>query len=462
MGHFHTENQQSGTDEGVHSAKPSVTLETGRVVRELNKRPDVKLNGADSSSEPEQLGGMGTSTLPKFKGHAIENSNRFVSTTPNAHERIDQTFGTPIFVGSSGTVGPLGIGRYHEKFRVEVDSTLPASERGLSKLNEQRRDATDNSNTAPERPSGKRPQSTEPSAGDKSKREEEAEARGSKKHEKAKGAKSHFNDSDEKRLGAKSGANDRSGDESDRDDRIVDHLKRDRFREPRHGPFVEGSGARAPLQDPDLNGMGRAIMSAEKSSDNFHLMKEIRGLSDIDLRLELEKGQSAINRDLGHPSVRLGVDENHIHAYYKGTDVTLPYNPTVDAKLHLDVNDPTVRRELTDRLQSSVKDLWGADLGKMSTSELALFDAISRSDGPALRSAMNGIKSADELDKQFQHIADFCNSQGVTNWGNIVWSNDLKSLTVHNIVPLYVGEFPLLDQGDNQPDSQRRISELKK
>ena len=211
-------------------------------------------------------------------------------------------------------------------------------------------------------------------------------------------------------------------------------------------PYEPGFGLTDPTHDSRLNktDLGTAVLNSFKSGDNFQLNEAALNLPKTELRYQMEKAQNVINGDLGHSSIHIGVDPQNIHFHYRKTDLTVPYDVRNDLKMAPHVEDPKVREELLGRLNSGQNDKWREDIKGLTTSQLALFDAMGRSDGPALRSAMSLFKNAKDLDSNFEAISAFANSpaHGITNWGNIVWSNDLKSLTVYNGVPIFSGKFP--------------------
>ena len=209
------------------------------------------------------------------------------------------------------------------------------------------------------------------------------------------------------------------------------------------GKHEQGADAKITSKDSKAVDLLPAIIDARLSNDNFQLMKSVRGLSDDQVRISAERAQKTINEKLGKPSVRLGVDDQYIHIHFGHTDVSLPYSPETDAKYTPNTNDPKVRAKLLDQLGKGGRPEWQSELSKLSTSELAMFDAISRSDGPALRSAIMPFKDADELDKHFHNISNFARTVDLSNWATIVWSNDFNNVTVHNGTRLFFGKIPI-------------------
>jgi hypothetical protein len=214
----------------------------------------------------------------------------------------------------------------------------------------------------------------------------------------------------------------------------------------KRSPYVDGPGVRDTANDPELRPFGHLLMNADKTGDNSQLMKTVRGMTPQELRFEFQSAQSAVNRDLGNFSIRTGVDDHNVHLYFKKTDLTLPYDPKNDIKQRPDLKSPEVRNDILKRVESGSSPDVRAEAATLGTTDLAMFDAISRSDGLALRSVLSTIKTSDELDQHFQNIAAFARKTGLNNWGSAIWANDLKSLSVYNGAVLFSGKFPISEQ----------------
>ena len=153
-------------------------------------------------------------------------------------------------------------------------------------------------------------------------------------------------------------------------------------------------------------------------------------MSDEQTRAEFIKVKDARNQRFGGTFTGVGVDDDDIHLYANGADISVKYNP--DADKPSDFKDPGVRQEALSALSSSEGlNQFRDGLEKLSTSELALLNALRSNDGTAVRSVIKGVNNAEELSKQLDHLSDFWIAAGHTSLLTAKWSQDLTRLALH-------------------------------
>jgi len=211
------------------------------------------------------------------------------------------------------------------------------------------------------------------------------------------------------------------------------------------------------------------VRKSMQHTDNSEAYK-LNVLSDNDKRTVFENVLGTLDKIKDARLAYIAVDDKHLHFYIKGIQdrnpftVDVPYSPSSDAGLLWKVPNDAQAQKLK---QESIKDIMSWKIGDAAyengrekdmqnwpPARVALFDALIKEDGIALRRTINTIAKTsndpEELSKQLHEIEEYtANERHSPGFVKVMWNEDHTHLKIvrHN-VPLFDCDLPAKSQND--------------